>query len=485
MADELKSQSGGEKTPEQQLAELLRQSSSAPAPTRGMGVNLDFATRAALPRRRLNWLALGASLLALVLVMGTGYFVLTAVKVSLGEITLELNQDNVQLQVDAKSQGTVNAGYVLRLPAGEHRLIFNKDGFLQLEKMVTVTRNEKNLLSVQLLPIPTIERLVDHDVLYARLNRDGSEAVFWDPQDQMFKIIRTADKQTSNLFRGSLDGIQGVSWSAVSQAAIVQLAGQPRLTNMQDNREVRGRYIVLGERPEQGAANYAGVSSWLFDDSLKTANGWQPVRLTDSMRQVAFGANGSDIAYIYETADGEYSLVRALSNGEEWERVIVDMPNIGKAKLVWGPDDRYLLIEQAGKLLMADLLNKSINDMLPDRVMSSQYMISYDGRRLAYIAKVNEQLQLKVYDFLSGVSQVVTAAEQVTASTVFTWMETDKILLVAPNQTFVKVAVDSDDKLIIPFVGEETNLQIREMSYSPTGQLLMIMATNGIFVMKM
>lgn len=484
MNDEQKSQSGGEKTPEQQLAELLRQSQNKPVPAREMGLNLSFPSRLPRKQSRINWLAVGISLLALVLVFGTGYFLLTGLKFNTGELTLELTEPAVGLKVDAKSVGTIDTNYVITLKAGEHTLVLTKDGFLELERTIKIARGDKTLMSFQLLPIPTIDKLVDGSVAYPRLNNNGSEVSYLDMSDRIFKSVSVGENKIATLFRGSFNGVSSVAWSPVTQAAIVKVAGRPKLKNMQDNGGVKGRYVVLGERPTQGAVKYVGTSTWLFDDSLKTANGWQPIVLNDSVRQVAYSNDGAEIVYLYDTADGEYSLVRALPGGEEWERVIVDLPRLDNAELLWGADDRYLLIEQSDKLWLADLVDKSIGEVAQDRTSGSQYAISQDGANFAYVANVNGQFRLKVFELATGAARVVDKAEIASGGTVLTWLSANDILLVAPNQTFVRINVINDDRTTIPFVGQETNLQISAMDYSPVGQILMLTTTTGIFVMK-
>ena len=229
MMDEQKNQSGGEKTPEQQLAELLQQNQHKPALTRGMGVNLNFPSRVPRKQTKINWLAIGISLLALVLVFGTGYFLLTGLKSNTGELTLELNESAVRLKISDKLVGTIDTNYMVTLRAGEHKLVLAKDGFLELERTVTIVRGDKMLMSFQMLPIPTINKLVDGNIAYARLNHSGAEVSYLDMNDRVFKSASTGENKIATLFRGSFDNVSSVVWSPVSQAAIVKLAGQPRL----------------------------------------------------------------------------------------------------------------------------------------------------------------------------------------------------------------------------------------------------------------
>lgn len=478
-------QSGGEKSPEDELNALLRQAGARPIRT--SGINLPPTApkvRRPITMPKANWLAIAISGLALLLVFGTGYFLLMGIKFNTGQLTFELNESPVALKIDERSAGEVNNGSIITLRAGEHTLTFSKEGFLESERVVKILRSSKDLLSVQILPIPTIEKLVDGDVRYARLNQNGEEASYYDVASATFRTVKTAEKNPDSLFRGSFSNIAGVAWSSVTQAAIVKLTGQSSLPNMLDNRGVKGRYVVLGERPSQGKAKSDGTSTWLFDDNLKSSVGWQPVLLNESVRQVAFSYDGSEILYIYDTADGEYSLVRSLPGGEEWERVIVDFPKLGDPKLNWGADDRYAVLESNGDLYAIDLVGKTIDQILKDRINGSGYSLSPDGSTVAYLADEGGVVRLKTYSLVNNETVVLDKAA-VEKGTIMVWLNVNDLLLLEPNQMFVRLNVESQDKLNIPFKGDEIDFQIRRMEYSVLGQLLMLDTSQGLYVIRM
>lgn len=498
MADELKSQSGGEKTPEQELAELLRQSQPKPLfkrPVLGSSVKQTIASPAvsagagAIASRlpKINWLALAIGALTLVLVFGTGYFLLSSLKFNTGEITLDVNEGGITLAVDGKEvAGAIDSGYVLRVKTGSHQLVLRKDGFLELSRTIEIQRGDKQLVVLQLLPIPSIDSVLSSgDVKFARLNQDGSEISYFDAGDDYFKSIRLENKQIVELFRGNFPDTTQVIWAPAAQSALVKLNGKHNFPGMVDNTDLLGRYVVLGERPQQGKPNYNGITTWLFDDERRTASGWTPVWLNESIRQVAFGSGGAETLYIYETADGEYSLVRALPDGQEWERVVTDMPRLdSNAVLEWGNDNQHALIKSDSRLLLVDIVAKTVNEIASDWLVGSDYAISPQGDKLAYVAKVGDQDKLVTYDFISSeVKAVDTVA--VSAATKLVWVGDSQVLVAGDNQTFIKVDLDGGDITKIPFVGEEIDFQIQRMEYSQAGRLLMLVTDKGIFTMKM
>jgi hypothetical protein len=495
MTDELKSQSGGEKTPEQELAELLRQSQakplfgrSAPAMSpkpRVLAPGLGIPAARQLPK--INWLAMAIGALALVLVFGTGYFLLSSLKFNTGEITLELNESQVKLAVDEKEyDSTIDSNYVLRLKTGTHQIRLSKDGFLELQKSVEIKRGDKQLLSLELLPIPAIEQvLAGSNIEFSRLNQDGSEVSYFDTDDKYFKSIQLKDRQIVNLFRGNFPDTVLAVWAPVGQAALVKLTGRHSFQGLIDNRDLLGRYVVLGDRPPQGKPNYNGVTTWLFDDDRRTSAGWTPILMNDSIRQIAFGPGGSEAIYIYETADGEYSLIRALPDGQEWERAVTDMPRLSSsATIEWANDEQHVLINNESKLLLVDIVAKTVSEIASDWLVGSAYSLSPAGDRLVYIAKVGDQTKLVMYDFITSEVKPIEAAE-VMGTTKFTWIGDSQLVIVGQNKSFTKFDIETGDKVIIPFVGTDTDFQITELAYSQAARLLMLVTDKGIFTMKM
>jgi len=489
MPDELKNQSGGGKTPEQELAELLRQSRVkpmgmgplAPAP-RVLAEGLGTPPRKNFPK--INWLALLIGAFTLVLVFGTGYFVLSGLRSNTGEITFELNENQTGLKIDGRDYGSVDTGYVARLKAGAHTINLSKAGWLEITSTVEIERGGKILLTFQLLPVPAIEKTIEGDIRFPRLNQDGSEISYFDNTDKTFKSMQLVDKQVVALFRGDFPATSWVAWAPTDQIALVKLTGQHKFELMTDNRNLKGRYVVLGERPAQGKPNYNGVTTWLFDDNRRTPAGWGAVLMNDSIRQIAFGVGGAEVVYIYDTADGEYSLVRALPDGQEWERMIVDMPRLSpNATLEWGNDGQHILINNNDKLLVADLVAKTVTEVATDRLAASHYELSPDGDRLAYIMPNGENARMVIYDLLAN---QVKAIDKVTVDgrAVFNWLDDNSVIMVAPNKTFVRIDVNTQDKITIPFVGSDVELDISALDYSMIGKLLMLVTDKGIFTMK-
>lgn len=489
MSEELKSESQSQKTPEHELVELLQQSRVKPSgfkPTVPTILGNKFGHEALMvkPRPVVNWLAVAIGIMTVVLVFGTGYFLLSSLRLSRGEITFELNENQVTLQVDGKSFGAIDTGYVAKLPAGTHKLVLAKDGFLELHQTMEVVRGEKSTASFQLLPIPSIEKVLENTVKFVGLGRDGTEIVYFDSADNLFKSFQLVENKAIDLFRGDFPDVTDAVWAPVGQSAIVKMAGRHNFPLMVDNRGVRGRYVVLGERPEQGKANYNGTTTWLFDDARRTAAGWGPVLLTESVRQVTFSPSGGEIAYIYSTADGEYSLVIALPDGQEWERAVVDMPTLAdSATLEWVNDEQHILVNNNDRLLLVDLIGKTVSEIANTRIPKSAYAMSPDGLRLAYMVDSTDGPRLAIYNNETSTATNVVIKE-LDPMAPMVWLSDGDLMMVAKNKTFVRLDTETKESILIPFVGTETEFGVSKLLYSLASRVLLLVTEKGIFMMK-
>ena len=425
--------------------------------------------------------------LVLILVSGTAYLIVGGATFNTAKLTLDLNQEKVSLQIDDQGYGLVDSGATFRLKAGEHRVVLTKTDFLDLEEKITLARGDDLTIAFELLPVPVAQIVVAKTIENSQLSVDGSTLNYFDAQEGRFKSVSLAeDLKVSEMFEGSFSNVASVVWSPGGYAAIVKFNGRTRLNNMLDNRLAKGRYIPLGETPEHAPANFNGQTTLLFDNRLKTAGGWQPILLNESIRQVVFAFNGGSIAYIYEPQGGEYSLVRSWPEGIEWERVIVDMPRLTDPRFFWGPDDKYLLIEDQGKMWVIDMLGKQIdNEMFADRLAGTQVAFSIDGDRVAYVAQTDDGLKMKARS-LSG-EQVQTLNDiPVEGTSAFVWLD-NSTLLVARPEGFEKYDIERGTKTKIPVASGEagTPVNIRGLQYSREGRMLIISTDTNVLMMRL
>lgn len=479
------------KTPQEELEELLRQAggqtafsnkpqSTVGTPRVGGTPMVDIASRVKWPTIDRKWILVGS--LALVLLFGTIFFLAGLVQQGRSGVLVQTDQPDIMISIGDKEFEGIEDGDKIALAPGEYRLRAQKTGYLDYATELTVDRDRYTSVVLNWLTIPELKPITGV-VRDLRLNSDGKEISYFDSDNRVFQTRVLEEERLADLFRGKFDRPVNIVWSPTNQAAMVQLRGVATLPNMEDNRKARGRYLPLGESPEQAPTLSNGIYTWFFNDALKTSAGWQPVLLTENVRQVAFSADGSEIIYIYEGADGEYSLVRSQPEGLEWERVITDMPRFGNPQLSWGPDNRYLFIEDQGKIYVADLFARTVEQVLADWVVGSDIAVSPMGGELAYIGMENGVSELKLYDLLErSIKSVMRLDDGVRR---LLWSGFGEVLVALPDQAFGKIDISTGVMSLVPFSGAQIGGDILDLHYSSLGRTLVIESEEGAYFMKM
>lgn len=471
------------KTPQEELEELLRQAGGQPGkmpaagPLKAPRQSLSLAGK--LPKISKQWLLIGG--LAIVLLIATLFFVSgLSVQKSAG-IEISGEEQDIRLTVGKKVYEGVDPGFRVALRPGKHEIRAIKDGFLEFVGTAQVAKNQYTPVTITLLPIPELKELVA-GTTEARLNADGLEVSYLEPGTGTFKTQVLESGTVADLFRGTFSNINKVIWSNTGQAALVQFNGDPNLGNVIDNREAPGRYLSIGEKPSQAPTKFIGITTWLFDDANKNAGGWQPVRLSDNVRQVAFSPDGGRIIYIYEGADGEYSLISAQPDGLEWERIITTLPRFSNPELIWGDDSRFLVIIDGNKVYVADLLSKALEQVFNDWVVGTEILFSPSGVKVAYMGGT-DITKLKVYDLLSRETKEVPDTVVSTASK-FVWLNNLDVLVADENQTFKRIEMATGKQSLLPFAGTQITSLVEKLGYSSTAHVLMVVAGGTVYYMR-
>lgn len=481
------------KTPQEELEELLRQAGgqvpgkpAAKSPTSmGARAGLDLKPSPVLDARRLpkiepKWWLIGG--LAVVMLAGTVFYLSSLATQKNSGIEVVSTQEDLRLSVGSRTYSGIDNGYRLSLGPGEYSVRASKDGYLDFDMKVKVTAKQYAQLNLEWLPIPTLVTVAG-GTTQARLSSDGKEVSYFDPADAKFKTRVLENETVAELFRGSFPEVQEVVWSSVGQAAMVKISGVPSITNMLDNRQVKGRYLPLGESPEQAPTLSNGTSTWYFDDANKTGAGWQPILLNENVRQVAFSEDGTQILYIYEAADGEYSLVTAQPDGLEWERVMTDLPRFENPKLNWGPDGRFAIVTDGGRVYVVDLLSKTVEQMFSDWAVDTQIAFDPTGTRLVYFSGDGQERVLKAYDLLDRESADVAKGVLDNVRLV-AWMNFQDVVVAGQDQLFLRINVDTGTRVAIPFSGVSITEQVERLDYSLLGRGMMIVAGGSVYFMR-
>lgn len=377
--------------------------------------------------KKIPWLWIIISFFAVLLIGGTIYFFVGRTSFNTGTILFTFEPEGVDVIIDGKFGKKSISSLTMQLKAGAHNIQIVREGYLDLERDFDIQSGEDLEMNVILEPIPDVELLFDAQTVFAGLVNNGQTIAFMNMEGKFVEVGSVSDfYETVFLFEDSFSNINNITWSIGEPSAIVKISGMPQLNKMEDNRNVRGRYIPLGERPTQGLPRNNGISTWLFKDAQREAEGWRPTLLNESIRSVSFAPDGSRIIYFYETSDGEKSLVISHPDGNEWERVLthVDATN---PQLQWLNDDRsVLLLDDNKQDRLFDVINKEFIEIMPERIANTLVSGSPDGTKILYFINDAGERKLALWDIASNVREQVFE-ESVTA---FVW-QTDKRIIVS------------------------------------------------------
>ena len=377
---------------------------------------------------KIPWLWIVISFFAVLLIGGTTYFFVSRTDFNTGAILFTFQPEGVDVIIDGTFGRESISSLTMKLKAGDHTIQVVREGYLDLEREFSIESGEDSEINIVLDLIPDVELLFDAKTSFAGLVNNGHTLAFVNSQGEFVEVGSISDfHETVFLFEDSFSNVRDVSWSSGEPSAIVKILGTPHFKNMEDNRNVEGRYIPLGERPTQGLPRDNGVSTWLFEDAQREGiGGWRPILLNESIRNVSFAPDGSEIIYFYETSDGEKSLVVSRPDGSEWERMAthVDATN---PQIQWLDDDRYvLLLDDNRQDRIFDIVTKEFIEIMPERIADTAVSGSPDGSMILYFINNEGVRQLALWNIANN-SREQVFEESVTA---FVW-QTDKRIIVS------------------------------------------------------
>jgi hypothetical protein len=436
------------------------------------------ALTSTLPKlSKIPWGWIVGGIFVALLILATIYFLSSRISVNTGTLNLSFDPMGVDVIIDGKFKKQSVSSLIVKLKTGVHIVEATKDGYLDFEREIDIASKEKIDLNIVLQTIPNLEVLVEESTKFVDLIKSDKAIAYLDDSDN-FEVIDLVESSPlpAAVFQDTFDNVQSVIWSPGDPTAIIKLRNTFKLTNMYDNRSVLGRFIPFGESPKQGLPFNNGVATWLFSDILRTAKGWQPVLLNESIRGVDFAPDGSRIIYFYETADGERSLVIAHPNGDEWERVISKV-NMDNPNLRWLNDDRYVLMFDDGDApdKLFNTVDQEFKEIMPDRAKHTTVEDSPDGARLLYVADEGGDKKLAVWNIASGVREFIF--EESTKA--FTWQDDDTAVIVKNDNSFWYWHLTGKLKPV-KFISAVGELSPQQLLYSALLGKLLIVEENRI-----
>jgi hypothetical protein len=289
------------------------------------------------------------------------------------------------VHLDTEGAGTI------KVRSGSYEVVASKDNFRTQSVSIDIGRKETKNIVMTLRTVPELKTLAD-SAKFVAVSSDGKAAAYFDSASGKFIKYELAKSVASPLFEAkTFSGIDEVEWSPSLDQALVKFQGEQTFANMLDNRTTTGKYNNIGARPAQAPEFFDGRSNWLFDNTRYTSNGWQPIRLTDNIREAVFSPFGDKILYHYMAADGERSFIESLPDGREWVRLIPDVADLAVSQLEWANSSRYVLVYGAAspqaqpKILLLDRVAREIKDALTDTATAGVPHFTPDGKAIWFL----------------------------------------------------------------------------------------------------
>lgn len=427
------------------------------------------------------WIWIVGGIFVIGLLAITIYFVLTRIGFNKALIEFSFNPTEVNIVIDDVFDKQSVDLLSIKLKSGDHIVRVSKDGYLDFEREFYLAPKEEAEMHIELKIIPEAEIVLNGSVFFVWLANNGKTPVYLKSDGSFGALRLDLGLENIKLFDGNFTNIQEVVWSPGEPKAIVKIEGYPHLSNTLDNRDVVGRYIPLGESPAQGTAYRNGISTWLFDDSRQTSNGWQPVLLNESVRNVTFSPDGGQIMYFYETADGEKSLVIANPDGVEWERILTQV-NLSNPKLKWLNDEQYVLVfdDNGNKDKLFDNISGDFIDIMPDRIKNTAVLGSPDGTKLLYLANIDGNNKLGVWDIASS-SRKYVFDEGIKA---YIWKTDDEVILAKEDNSLWYWSFNNNKLEPVQFISSLGDMAPKELAYSMVNKILYVIEDSRIISLQ-
>lgn len=427
------------------------------------------------------WIWVVGGFFIIVLLAMTIYFVLTRISFNKALIEFSFDPAEVDIVIDGVFDKQSVDLLSIKLKSGDHIVHVSKDGYLDFEREFYLAPGEEAEMHIELKTIPETELVLDSPASFVWLANNGKTPVYLKPDGSFGAVRLDLDLEDINLFSGNFADIQEVVWSPGEPRAIVKIKGYPHLSNILDNRDVVGRYIPLGESPSQGAAYRNGISTWLFDDARQTSKGWQPVLLNESIRGITFSPDGGQVMYFYETAEGEKSLVIANPDGVEWERIVTQV-NLSNPKLKWLNDEQYILVfdDNDDRSKLFDNVSRDFIEIMPDRIKNTAIFDSPDGTKLLYLANIDGNNKLGIWDISSGNRSYVFDEDIKT----YVWKTDDEVILAKEDNSLWYWSFNNNRLEPVQFISSLGDMAPKELVYSIINKILYIVEDNRILSLR-
>lgn len=244
----------------------------------------------------------------IVLIVGVLVFVFFFYK---GTIVFNPSPETARIDIDGVS---LTGQAKIKLNPGSYHMTISSPDYVDYTKIINVGISQKINLSVALKKLPVPEKILDDNIQFLSKSLDGNLFYLGNSGKTIYRMTDIANKDLRKSLPITPDVFENIKYLAFSGNYDLAILKKDNNTILYDFM----RYDLL----HQELHDWGGNIGYII---------WSP--------------DGEQIAYYYQTSQGEKTLIRANKDNSAVERIYnFKDTNITNPKLVWSPDGNKILV---------------------------------------------------------------------------------------------------------------------------------------------
>ena len=244
----------------------------------------------------------------IVLIVGALVFVFFFYK---GTVVFNPSPETARIDIDGVS---LTGQAKIKLNPGSYHMTISSPDYVDYTKIINVGISQKINLSVALKKLPVPEKILDDNIQFLSKSLDGNLFYLGNSGKTIYRMTDIANKDLRKSLPITPDVFENIKYLAFSSNYDLAILKKDNNTILYDFM----RYDLL----HQELHDWGGNIGYII---------WSP--------------DGEQIAYYYQTSQGEKTLIRANKDNSAVERIYnFKDTNITNPKLVWSPDGNKILV---------------------------------------------------------------------------------------------------------------------------------------------
>lgn len=244
----------------------------------------------------------------IVLIVGALVFVFFFYK---GTVVFNPSPETARIDIDGIS---LTGQAKIKLNPGSYHMTISSPDYVDYTKIINVGISQKINLSVALKKLPVPEKILDDNIQFLSKSLDGNLFYLGNSGKTIYRMTDIANKDLRKSLPITPDVFENIKYLAFSSNYDLAILKKDNNTILYDFM----RYDLL----HQELHDWGGNIGYII---------WSP--------------DGEQIAYYYQTSQGEKTLIRANKDNSAVERIYnFKDTNITNPKLVWSPDGNKILV---------------------------------------------------------------------------------------------------------------------------------------------